>query len=65
MSDEQLRRNERQLRAAVNALDRIGEISGWCENRDPDDAEDALYEINRVLYDWVNGADSVDGGGKS
>jgi hypothetical protein len=39
---------------AEDALDKIAKASGWGANPDPDDPEDALYEINRILWNWAN-----------
>lgn len=41
---------------AEEALDRIGKIIGWGSNPAPDDPEDALGEVMRVLNRYVAGS---------
>ena len=39
---------------AEDALDLIGKASGWCDNPEPEDPDEALFEIQKILWTWVN-----------
>ncbi|MCV7434851.1 hypothetical protein [Mycolicibacterium bacteremicum] len=45
---------ETQMIESGDVIDKIAKAVGWCENPDPDDPEEAVAEVNNLLWDWVN-----------